>query len=86
MDNSRIKLIFLNFSALSLFLPRLVKKMAHKNSQNAFSYIFMKISIYGIFSNKQPGRLCKYSNFLGGVFSRAAFHQAGHLFKNSKYD
>ena len=86
MDNSRIKLIFLNFSALSLFLPQLVKKMAYKNSQNAFSYIFMKISIYGIFSNKQPGRLCKYSNFLGDLSSKAAFNQAGHSFKNSKYD
>ena len=73
MENSKIKLIFPNFFIFIFIFTLITQKKAYKMGQKFFSQIFMKISIYHIFSNKCKERLFKNPSFQGGVYSSVAF-------------
>ena len=63
MENSKIELIFSVFLILILSFALISQKIAYKMSQKFFFQIFMKMSIYHIFSNKCSEHLFKNLTF-----------------------
>ena len=78
MENSKMN-TFSKFFHLHFRFYLDQSKMAYKLSQKFFSQIFMKSSIYCIFSNKRPGCLFKNLTF------QEAFIQDGHLIERAIY-